>query len=230
MNEVAVARINTLMNLPTTMALPPAPKTLKPDGQVPSLEELQRTAVANRPDLQALANRIAADQAQLALTYKEFKPDFELMAGYDAFWQERALRTMVGVRMNAPVRRATRRGAVAEASAELARRSAELAKVTNQVNLQVQEAYSQVLESEKLVRLYAEVTLPAAEANVKAAQAAYITGKIPFLSLIEAERNLISLRDRSNEALADLFRRRATLERSVGGTLPAVVPDALPPK
>ena len=83
----------------------------------------------------------------------------------------------------------------------------------------VQEAYARALRSERSVRLYRDTILKAADANVKAAQAAYTTGKIPFLSLIEAQRNAISLRDRYYEAIADYFRRRATLERVTGGPL-----------
>ena len=64
--------------------------------------------------------------------------------------------------------------------------------------------------------------IPAAQQNVKAALAAYTTGKIPFLSLLETERNLVELRDRSYETSAAVYRRRATLERVVGG------PDVLP--
>jgi outer membrane protein TolC len=62
------------------------------------------------------------------------------------------------------------------------------------------------------VRLYQDTILKAADLNVKAAQAAYVAGKIPFLSLIEAQPNLVNLRDRYYEALSDYFRRRATLE------------------
>jgi cobalt-zinc-cadmium efflux system outer membrane protein len=87
------------------------------------------------------------------------------------------------------------------------------------VNLQVQEAHAQVRESERVVRLYTETILPAAEANVKAAQSAYVTGKIPFLSLIEAQRSVVGLRDRYYEALAEYYRRRAALERAIGGPL-----------
>src|SRR5262249_44733890 len=72
-------------------------------------------------------------------------------------------------------------------------------------------------KSEKAVRLYEKTILPAADANVKSAQAAYTTGKTPFLSLIEAQRNLINLRDRYYETVADYFRRWATLDRVIGG-------------
>lgn len=221
MREVAMARINTLMNLPTSSPLPPPPKELKLAEPLPGVDVLQAQAVTQRPDLHALADRLSAEEAALELAYKEYKPDVEVMAGYDAFWQrpEEDLRPQVGVRMNLPVRQGRRQGAVAEAGARVAQRRAELDRQTNQVNLQVQEAHAQVRESERIVALYTQTILPAAESNVKAAQAAYVTGKIPFLSLVEAERNLIGLRDRYYEALADYFRRRASLERAVGGPL-----------
>lgn len=220
--ETTMARINTLMHLPTHHPLPPAPQQLHLADALPDLPFLQATAVARRPDLQALADRIAADQASLALAYKEFKPDLDVMAAYDAWWQrpEQDLRPQVGVRMNLPVRKDKRYAAIAEARARIAQRQAALERQQDQVNLQVQEAHAQVRESERIVRLYTQTILTAAEANVKAAQSAYVTGKTPFLSLIEAERNLVGLRDRYYEAMADYFRRRAALERAVGGPLP----------
>jgi outer membrane protein TolC len=94
-----------------------------------------------------------------------------------------------------------------------------LARQADQVNLQVQEAYERVRTSERSVLLYQSTILTAAEANVKAARSAYETGKIPFVALIEAQRNLVNLHDHYYEAVADYFRRKATLERVVGGSL-----------
>ncbi len=221
MKQVAIARINTLMHLPTNSPLPPAPKDVAKAEAVPDVLLLQERAVAQRPDLQALADRIAAEQASLGLAYKEFYPDIDVMAAYDAFWQspERDLRPMLGVKLNLPVQRTKRHAAVAEAQSRIAQLQAELARQTDQVNFQVEEAYQLVRESERAVRLYEETILPAARENVKAAIAAYTTGKVPFLSLIEAQRNLIGLRERYYETTADVFRRRATLERVIGGPL-----------
>ncbi len=222
MREVVMARINTLMHLPTNHPLPPPPEKLQLAEELPDTQELQAVALSHRPDLQALADRVAAEEAAVALTHKEFLPDVELLAAYDTFWQppQQALQGQVGVRLNLPVRRCRRYAALEEAQARLAQRQAELARQRDQVNLQVQEATAQVRESERVVQLYAGTILEAADLNVKAAQAAYTTGKIPFLSLIEAERNLIGLRDRYYEAMADYFRRRAALERAIGGPLP----------
>jgi len=215
---VAVARINTLLHLPTGNPLPPPPKRIELAEALPEVQVLQAAAVAKRPDLQALADRIAADQAAVALAKKEFYPDFEVLAAYDSFWQtpQQALQPQVGVRLNLPVRKAKRCAAVAEAEARLAQRQAELDRQRDQVSLQVQEAHAQVRKGEKVVGLYTKEILPAAQDNVKAAQSAYITGKTPFLTYIEAERSLVTLRDRYYEAIADYFRRRAALERALG--------------
>jgi cobalt-zinc-cadmium efflux system outer membrane protein len=230
---VARARLNTLMNLPADSPLPPAPKGLAKPEPVPEKSVLREAAVARRPDLQALKARVAADQAALALAKREFYPDFEAMAAYDSFWQaaddQQRLRPQVGIRMNLPVRLERRRGAVAEASALLAQRRAQLAQQENQVGLEVEQAAAQVSESEQAIRLYEDRILPAARENVKAAQAAYTTGRIPFLTLIEAQRNLIELRDRSYQAGAEYQQRKAALERAAGGPLhPAPAPAELP--
>jgi outer membrane protein TolC len=223
MRQVTVARINTLMHLGPDSPLPPAPKQLNSVEGLPDPETLRATAVVRRPDIQALFDRIAAEEAALGLAHKEFYPDFEPFFMYDRFMgnvsDNRDLATMVGVRMNLPIYRSRRRAAVAESEARIAQRRAELSKLTDQVNFQVQEAYARVQRSERSVQLYRDTILKAAEANVKAAQSAYVTGKIPFLSLIEAQRNVINLRDRYYESVADYFRRRATLERVIGGPL-----------
>jgi outer membrane protein TolC len=222
MRHVALARLNTLMHLPTDTPLPPSPEQLRPAVSPPEPRQLEEAALARRPDLRALAERINAERASLELAHKEYCPDVEVMAAYDTIMGNgptRDLAPQVALRMNLPVRKVRRDGAVSEAEARLAQRRAGLTRQTDQVNLQVQEAHAQVRESERVVRLYAETILPATEANVKAAQSAYVTGKIPFLSLIEAQRNVVTLRDRYYETLAEYYRRRATMERVIGGPL-----------
>ena len=225
---VAVARLNTLMSLPPESPLPPPAKDTRPSVALPDVRALREVAVSRRPDLQALAARIAADTASLGVAEKEFYPDVEAMAAYDSFWQaaddQQRLRPQVGVRVNLPLRLDRRRGAVSEASAQLMQRRAMLAQQQNQVAFDVQQAYAQVRESEQAMKLYADKILPAAGESVKSAQSGYVTGKIPFFTLIEAQRSLVELRDRSYMASADYERRRATLERVVGGPLPVTAP------
>src|SRR5262245_44134217 len=149
------------MHLPAAAPLPPP--ALAPDGPLPPAEALRAAALGRRPDLRALASRIAAEEANLGLARKEFYPDVEVMAAYDAFWQrpEQDLRPMVGVRLNLPVQRDRRAAAVAEAEAKVAQRIAEFHRLIDQVNYEVQQAALQLRESEQAVRLYETTVLPA---------------------------------------------------------------------
>jgi outer membrane protein TolC len=222
MRKVSVARLNTLMHMPPDTPLPPPPGRLNLGEPLPAASVLRSHALSQRPDLLAFSNRLVADEASLRLAQQEYYPDFEVMAAYDTIMGNgptRDLAAQVGVRMNLPLRKERRHAAVAEAQARIAERRAQLESRIDQVNLQLQEAYEQVVESAQVVRLYEKTIMPAAERNVADARSAYETARIPFLSLIEAQRNRVGLRDRYYEALADYFRRMATLERVVGGPL-----------
>ena len=221
--NVAIARINTMRNLPTNEMLPGPPEKLTVVPGLPPLETLRDYALSQRPDLKALEDRITVEQTALALALREYYPDAEVAAGYDTIMGNgpaRDLAPQIGVRLNIPLRLGRRNGAVAEAQAKIAQKRAELTSRVNQMKFQVQEAYEQLLESQRIIALYDTTILPRSKENVDAAQKAYVTAKIPFLSMIEAQRNLINLEERYYEATADYFRRLATLDRVIGGPLP----------
>jgi outer membrane protein TolC len=222
MREVSVARLNTLLHLPPDGPLPPPPAELTHGDSLPDAAALRAAALVQRPDVRALQDRLRAEEASLALAEREYYPDFEVSAAYDTIMGNgpaRDLAPQAGVRLNLPLRLARRDGAVAEASAKVAARRAELARLTDQVNFQVQEGHAQVRESERVVALYEKQLLPAARANVNAAESSYVGGRIPFVSLVEAQRNVVELRDRYYEAVAELTRRRAALDRATGGSV-----------
>jgi outer membrane protein TolC len=217
--NVAKSRINTLMHLPSASPLP-LPVDAKPQTiSLASLETLQSQAIQNRPDLRAMADRIEAEDAAYRLARREYYPDFEVSGSYDSIMGNgpaRDLAPQIAVKVNLPVRLAKRQAAVHESLYKIAQKRAELAARTDQVNFQVQEAYEQLVESDKALKLYDSNILPSARANKDAAQAAYTTGKAPFVTLIEAQRNYVELKDRYYMAVADYFRRHANLDRAIG--------------
>ena len=222
MRKVAIARINTLRSAVPDESIGAPPEKLATGAGLPTIESLRSIALTQRPDLKALEDRITAEKTAIALAFKDYYPDVEIAGIYDSIMGNgpaRDLAPQVGVRMNLPIRLSKRNAAVAEAQAKVAQKQAELSSRVNQVQFQVQEAYEQVIESEQILALYEKTLLPAARDNVKAAQAAYTTGKTPFLSLIEAQRSLIQLRDRNYLTSADYHRRLASLERAIGGPI-----------
>jgi len=225
--QVAIARINTLLQLPPTLSLPPPPKSIEVEGELPDPQALLAQALAQRLDLLKLADQIKAAQAAVKLAYKEYYPDIDAMAAYDSFWDNPLQRAQLAARINLPVRLGKRRGAVVEAESRLAELKASYARQTSQTGFEVQQAYEQWRESLRTIRLLDNDVLPAARQNVKAAQPAYMTGKIPLSTLIEVERNLVDLQDRYYQATAEFFRRRTALQRSLTGT-PATTPIPMP--
>jgi outer membrane protein TolC len=230
MRQVAIGRINTLLHLPPDRPLPRPPERIPLGAALPPVEVLRDLALNRRPDLQALIARLAAENAALASALKEYYPDFEAVAAYDTMMGNGPMRDLApqfGIRMNLPFRKSRRGAAVAEAQAKVAQRRAELDSRADLVRFQVQEAYLLVLESERVVQLYEKTILPAAQKNVDAARSAYTAAKIPALSLVEAQRTQVNLLDRWYEAIADYFRRRASLDRVTGGSLEPAPPMPL---
>ena len=215
MRKVAQARINTLLHLEPDLSLPPSLREIPLEIEKRNGEQLREEARANRPDLRSLEDKIRADDTAVQLARKEFSPDYEALAAYDSFWQgmDKQMQYQLGLRMNLPSQRSKRYAALAEAQSKLAQRKAERKKLEDQINFQVQEAFEQLKESTQIMELFKKTTLPATEANVREAQTSYISGKIPFLTLVEAQKEMYLARDRFYQAQAEAFRRKATLDR-----------------
>ncbi|MBY0588825.1 TolC family protein [bacterium] len=212
------ARLNTLLNREPNESLATVPDELITPMPLDEPSTLQARALAQRPELQALAQQAEAERARWALACKEYCPDFEIIGAYDTFWRapDGDLRAMVGVRVNAPIRRGRRNAAVAEAQSRVAEKILAYRRAENDVRFEVTEAYEGVRESDSVVRLYSEKLIQTAEQSVSQAQSAYATNRSDFLTLLTAQRSLIDLRMRYYEAFAESYKRRAALRKAVG--------------
>lgn len=219
MEQVAIARINTLLHRRADHSLPAPPAQLPQATAPASAADLQEMAIARRPDLAAIDARIRAEQASVALAAKEFYPDVEVVGRYDAFWQEVPLQPSFGFNVDVPIYQEKRRAAVREAIYRVRRQRAEFEQRIDTIRNEVQAAYAQLDEARRTRELYQKSLLPIARQNVDAAQSEYVAATIDFLRLIEAQRQHLMIQERSYEAETDYHRRLAELERLVGGTL-----------
>jgi outer membrane protein, heavy metal efflux system len=215
---VAIARINTLLHRAADYPLPPPPAKVPLPESLPTAEVFQQAAVESRPDLYALQARIRAEQANVALACKEYYPDVNVVAKYDGFMPE-DMRPQVGMDINVPIRFDRRSAAVREASDRAAQRCAEYQERLDQVRYEVQSAFERASQSGRVVQLYKERILPAAQRSLDSAQANYTSGKLDFLRLLDAERQLNTQREMYYQAIAEYHRRLAELERAVGEPL-----------
>ena len=210
-----MARINTLLHREATCPLPPPPPRIGLPGDLPPPDALQQWAAQQRPDLAAICDQIRAQRVKLELAWKEFYPDVELVAKYDGFMPDNM--PQVGMNVNVPLwqEKPSRRSARRRPGCSNGRPSTRTA--SNQVRLEVQTAYEQLLETKEVVRLFDEKILPTAEQNVQSGRASYMAGSVDFLRLIEAHRQLYQQQEKYVEVTAEYHRRLAALERAVGG-------------
>ncbi len=216
MQRVAAARINTLLRRTPDAPLP-EPEALPPAEAPTEASLLIAQALAQRPELAALAHRIEAEQAGLTLAHKNYLPDLDVIGAYNAMMPEKEMWGQVGVGMNIPLYRQKRHAAVAEAELKISQRVAEYEQKQLDIQYEVQSAVEKLEESRQTVDLYRQKLIPTARLNVEATQANYETAKATFLELSVAQRQLIELREKEQEAVIADHQRRAELERAVGG-------------
>ncbi|MGA2797569.1 MAG: TolC family protein [Thermoguttaceae bacterium] len=212
---VAIARINTLLHRPADCPLPP-PANLSPPCNLPPVEALRDMALARRPDLAAQSARIRAEEANVDLACKQYYPDLEIVGKYDAFMPEE-MRPQLGMNLNVPLWQHKRSAAWREATAKLEQERAQYANLADQARFEVQSAYAELVESDRLLRLYDEKILPVANLYVKSARANYTAGKTDFLRLVDAQRQLYGQWEKFYQAQTDYHRRLAEMCRAVGG-------------
>ncbi len=215
--QVAMARINTLLHRGADLPVPPPPAKVAVPNSLPTAEALQQAAARSRPDLFAAQARIHAEEASLELARKEYYPDLNLVGTYNGFMPEN-MRPAVGMDVNIPIRASRRSAAVREASDRIAQRRAEYQSLLDQVRYQVQSGLDRARQSGRIVHLYEDTILPAAQRSLESAQANYTTGTLDFLRLLDTERQLNAQREMYFQAVADYHRRLAELERAVGGS------------
>lgn len=232
---IAVARINTLLHRRPDHPLPAPPRQLAIRDELPPVEGLREWAVEHRPELQAMASRVQAEQSAVALACKEYYPDFEVMGRYDRFWIDHEQQPQIGLNMNVPLNQSKRHAAVQEALWRVHKMHAEYNQVADTIRGEVQSAYARVQGSRHKIEVFESKILPAAQENLRAAQSGYEAGTVDFLRLIEAQRQILDLREKYQIAVADYHRRMAELERAVGQDLlsqtpPVSAPVAEPPE
>jgi cobalt-zinc-cadmium efflux system outer membrane protein len=215
--DVTVAQMNELLHRAPESALPPPPANLPdPSAGDRDARGVEADAVDRRPDVVALHDHARAAQAHVDRASRESMPDVTLSTSFNSMWDTPEHRWMVGLAFNLPVWTGRRAGAVDEAKAMRARYEADAAQRTDAARTQVAVALRQLEESNGVLGLFEQRLLPVARHQIDAALAAFTASRAPFVSVIEAERNLRGVELDRQVALADHDRRRAELDHALG--------------
>ena len=140
------------------------------------------------------------------------------MAKYDAFMPV-DIRPQVGMNVNVPL---STSGATPRSREASARGAAAAGRVSEPDSIRsatrCRPAYDRLAQQRQAIAIYSEKILPSAERSLQSAQVNYTAGKVDFLRLIDAERQLHVQREKYYEALADYQRRPAVVGAGRGPT------------
>ena len=188
---------------------------------VPPSDELQRLAFAHQPELQAPRLEIERAEAELAVTKREYKPDFSVQGGYMLLPHDAdAVLARVGISWpNAPWSRGKLDARVAEAAAMVEAARARRRTVENAVRLAVQEAYVRVKSAEQRAELLRTSVVPQSRQTLDVSLVAYQTERGDFLALLDNQRTLLHTQLEYFRALSDFEQALSDLERAIGTEL-----------
>lgn len=191
---------------------------------VPSIEDLEQTAIDHRPELAALRKQITTAQDQGRLARMATRPDFTVGLGYMLSPSGSTYRNayMAEFSMNLPRwNRDRHEGEAQQADAATAVTQAELETRSNTVFLEVRQAQIDLVSANKRVKLYRDTLLPEADDAFKSATAAYQHDRTAFANLIDSQNVLLDIQTALYTAEAAVDTAQARLERATGAPLSA---------
>ncbi len=196
------------------------------------LEKLYEWAREMRPELRKAQHFIAKNEESLKLAKKNYFPDFRLMFDYIDIGggtttniKDGRNSWMASVGINIPIWRKKLHAAEAEAAAKLKASQDSYKNVQNETLSRVNELFFEVETVSEQVNLYKYSLLPQAEQSLKASEVGYLTGKVDFLNLLDAERMVLLIRIGYFKTIADLGKSLAQLERVIGKDLSSEYED-----
>jgi outer membrane protein TolC len=189
---------------------------------LPSIEELEQTAMEYRPELAGLRARITRSKNESKMAHLGMKPDFTVGLGYMLMPSGSPARNayMAELGMNLPgLNRERHEGEAKQAEAATEVSQSELEARASTVFLEIRQAQIAVLAAQKRVKLYRDTLLPQADASFKASTAAYQNNRAEFMSLIDAQNLLLDIQAAYYTASAAADAGMAQLERAVGAPI-----------
>ena len=197
------ARLNALLNLPQTNMLPWPNETLEEEvlsDEYDDIEKLMESLRENNPQLRALAENVKKNKDALKLSKREYFPD--VTVGFTQIDTGDALNPaltgsgkdaqMVMFSVNVPIWFHRLNAGVQDARASLKAsenlqedKENELLSRLALVNYKLHDAVRQS-------GLYQDALIPKAQQTLNATQSGYEAGDVDFLSLIDAQRVLLS--------------------------------------
>lgn len=217
-----IAQFQAALGLSAEQPNSPVPAQFESTTLDLTAEHLFTQALARNPRLKAMEAEVRRADASLRLAYKSRVPDFALGVEVDAKASPVFATPQLGVTL--PI---WRDKIVAEiAGAQAGQRAAKARLSAEQIALAVEFAEKTFMfrESGRNLALLQERLLPKARQSVEVARAAYLSGQLDFLNLIDAQRTLLGFQLSEVEARTQRELALAELSLLILGQPPSGAP------
>lgn len=191
---------------------------------LPADEEIfLQTALAQRPEVDALNAAQQRVERQTALARKAFWPDFAVSLTYFDIGHtdvppsadgRDAVAISAGIKV--PLWRSKLRATLEETQLKQRQVEAQMEALRTDIRTQVADLTHQLERQQHQLDLLQEALIPQAETTLESTLSAYTTGRTDFLNLLDAERMLFTLRLESIDTRTRLLKTAAALERTLG--------------
>ena len=220
------ARLNALLDRPagTAVASPGLPAF--PDS-IPILGDLTLESQRTRPMVQAAQREVDAAIAQASLARREIWPDLTVGLQYGQRGSDMGTERMGSLMLGAslPVFANQRQLRMREEASAMRRMAeADLAAMRATTRGAVAEAYADLVRARNLATLYRTTVIPQAEATVGSALAAYRVGSVDFMTLLDDRMTVNKYRQELYALEGEQGKAWAELEMLLGR--PLLDPDA----
>ena len=221
--SISRARLNTLMSRsPDALLAQPGEPAITPVDFRSS--DLERIAVTQRPELRSLQSSITRSDKAVELAERNRKfPDFMVGLQY-WFAPDQSTKHMYAPMLTlsipfSPWTKDKHDYEIEEALAERQAARANLAAMKNMALFEIRDMSTKAEAAMRSISIYRDGLLPQAEQSFQAAVAAYQTGGVNFMTLLDAQRTIRDVRMGYYKSLVDYEQSRADLERAVGKEL-----------
>jgi outer membrane protein, heavy metal efflux system len=231
----AEASLNALVNRPADTTVPKValPQVLKVTLDYKQLYQVGRQS---RPDLLAALLQIERDEKRIDLARKDRWPAFSLggtfvnvngrplAPGATPIGQNGKNIFAINLGVELPVRRGRYDAEVAEAAESKLASTEGYRDTVNSIEASIREAGAHIDTLDGQIALFGNTLIPQAEQSLQSAEAAYSTGGLGVLDLLDSERVLLQVRLGLAQMTSDYMKSLADMERASGAPFPEVKP------
>ena len=230
----AEAALNALRDRPADTPVATVHPEKRPSSAL-GLDALYRAGREHRPEVQAALLRIERDDNRIQLARKSYWPDFTVAAGFaNVSGRSDPAGLMnppdqngkniysVTVGINIPIRRRKYDAAVAEAAEDKIGSREAYRDTVNRLEASVRAIGFRLQTLEEQIALFEKTLIPQAQQSLQSTEAAYSTGTLGVLELLDSERVLLDVRLGLAQLASDYMKSLAEMERVIGAPFPEI--------